>query len=227
MKAASTPAVVFRLGRRPDPWSWPDWRFAGPDGTFGNRFDDPQGLYRVLYASTQRLATFVECLAPFRSDPEIIAEYAAIVASDGDDEPPSPGDVPISWIEARCVGTAELTGDYVELGHHQTLAELRRALAGRVVHYGMHELNAAAIRLTAPRAFTQEISRYVFDETINGARRWNGIAYRSKHGDDLDNWAVFEPATPATIAIESFDASDRDLDAALYLLGLHLSPPNS
>jgi hypothetical protein len=27
----------------PDPWSVPDWASAGPDGTFGNRFDDPGG----------------------------------------------------------------------------------------------------------------------------------------------------------------------------------------
>lgn len=76
MKQADLPPVVYRLGRRPDPWAWPDWRYAGPDGTFGNRFDDPQGIYRVLYASTQRLATFRECLAPFRPDPAVITEYA-------------------------------------------------------------------------------------------------------------------------------------------------------
>jgi hypothetical protein len=26
---------------------------AAPDGTFGNRFDDPKGEYRVLYAGQQ------------------------------------------------------------------------------------------------------------------------------------------------------------------------------
>ena len=36
-------APLFRLGRKPDPWSPPDWSRAQPDGTFGNRFDDPQG----------------------------------------------------------------------------------------------------------------------------------------------------------------------------------------
>jgi hypothetical protein len=47
---------VFRLGRRPDAWQPPDWFLAQSDGTFGNRFDDPDGYYRVLYASSQRLA---------------------------------------------------------------------------------------------------------------------------------------------------------------------------
>ena len=49
-------APLFRLGRKPDPWNPPDWSRAQPDGTFGNRFDDPQGNYRVLYAATQRVS---------------------------------------------------------------------------------------------------------------------------------------------------------------------------
>jgi hypothetical protein len=32
---------LYRLGRPPDPWAWPDWSYAAPDGTFGNRYDDP------------------------------------------------------------------------------------------------------------------------------------------------------------------------------------------
>ena len=61
--------VIYRLGRKPDPWAPPDWASAGPDGTFGNRFDDPDATYRVLYASLQRLGCFVETLARFRIDP--------------------------------------------------------------------------------------------------------------------------------------------------------------
>jgi hypothetical protein len=44
----------------------PDWASAEPDGTFGNRFDDPDATYRVLYASSQRLGCFVETLARFQ-----------------------------------------------------------------------------------------------------------------------------------------------------------------
>jgi predicted ATPase len=32
-----------------------DWSRVHSDGTFGNRFDDPTGYYRVLYASSQRV----------------------------------------------------------------------------------------------------------------------------------------------------------------------------
>ncbi len=162
MKAATPPELVYRIGRRPDPWAWPDWSFAGSDGTlFGNRLDDPSGIYRVLYASSQRVATFVECLAHFRPDPAILAAYEQIEGCDDDSaEPTSVGVVPHEWVEQRLMGAGQPTGTYVELGHHQTLEALRAALLPRVVHYGLVDLDAAAVRLTLPRSFTQEISPF-------------------------------------------------------------------
>ena len=41
---------LFRVGRERDAWAIPDWAYAKEDGTFGNRFDDPMGVYRVLDA---------------------------------------------------------------------------------------------------------------------------------------------------------------------------------
>jgi hypothetical protein len=76
---------LYRLGRQPDPWAWPDWSYAGSDGTFGNRYDDPETSYRVLYASSQRIGAFLETLARFRPDLEVLAELEQI---EGDDEPP-------------------------------------------------------------------------------------------------------------------------------------------
>ena len=76
------PGLIYRLGRKPDPWSVPDWASAGPDGTFGNRFDDPEGMYRVLYASSQRLGCFLETLGRFRVDPKLLAELGEIEGED-------------------------------------------------------------------------------------------------------------------------------------------------
>jgi hypothetical protein len=56
------PRPLFRVGRDDDPWAVPDWAYTKEDRTFGNRFDDPMGVYRVLYASSQRLGCFVETL---------------------------------------------------------------------------------------------------------------------------------------------------------------------
>jgi hypothetical protein len=35
-------------------------------------------------------------------------------------------------------------------------------MAGRLIHYGIGDLDAAAIRLSAPRRFTQEISNHIY-----------------------------------------------------------------
>jgi hypothetical protein len=49
-------------------------------------------------------------------------------------------------------------------------------------------------------------------------RRWNGPSYLSKHGDDLRNWAVFEPAAPDVIDVTEFN---RDDPAHITALALH------
>jgi hypothetical protein len=48
---------LFRVGRDDDAWAVPDWAYAKEDGTFGNRFDDPMGVYRVPVAPITR--TFI------------------------------------------------------------------------------------------------------------------------------------------------------------------------
>jgi hypothetical protein len=63
---AGPAARVYRVGRKPDPFEWPDWASAGPMDTFANRYDDPEGIYRVLYVSSQRVGAFVETLARYR-----------------------------------------------------------------------------------------------------------------------------------------------------------------
>jgi RES domain-containing protein len=62
---------VYRMARGPEPWAWVDWVYAGPDGTFGGRFDDTEGEYRVLYAAATRLGAFMETLAGFRTHPAV------------------------------------------------------------------------------------------------------------------------------------------------------------
>src|SRR5579863_2381777 len=51
---------LFLVGRDDDAWAIPDWAYAKEDGTFANRFDDPMGVYRVLYASSQRLGCLLK-----------------------------------------------------------------------------------------------------------------------------------------------------------------------
>lgn len=117
---------LYRLARAPDPWALPDWAYAGLDGTFGNRWDDPLGSYRVLYASTQRVGTFVETLARFRPDLPVVAGLEAI---EGDDDAPAPGVLPLRWLQGRRIGEAAAAGNFVDVGDASSLATLRIHLA--------------------------------------------------------------------------------------------------
>jgi hypothetical protein len=40
---------MHRVGYQPDPWAWTPWEYAGDDGRFHGRWDDPHGTWRTLY----------------------------------------------------------------------------------------------------------------------------------------------------------------------------------
>lgn len=215
-------APLYRLGRRPDPWAWPDWSYAGSDGAFGNRYDDPAASFRVLYASSQRVGAFLETLARFRPDLEVLAELEQI---DGEDEPPPR--VPRAWLARRTLGEATVDGRFLDVGDAASLATLRTALAASAIHHGLDEIDAATIRLRAPRAFTQVVSRFVYEQRDDRGD-FAGIRYRSRLGDNVVNWAIFEPGPSAPSPFlrttsKRVGQGDADLRTALGLLGLELA----
>jgi hypothetical protein len=222
LHSAELPEVVYRLGRLPDPWEWPDWIYAREDGTFGNRYDDPQGQYRVLYASAERQTAFRECLARFRPD---LAVVAAQIEEDDEGAPPTrpPGHVKRSWLARRLMGIAAINGRYCDIGHSESVQHLREALAAQILHYGLDDLDAGDLRRRAPRRLTQEISRYVFtlgDES--GGAAFQGIRYASRLGDNLTNWAIFEPNDPTALDRVGINEEDPDLQAVLSAYKLTL-----
>ncbi len=204
MKASG---VIYRLGRNPDPWAPPDWASAGPDGTFGNRFDDPDATYRVLYASSQRqrLSCFVETQARFRIDPKLLAELAQI---EGEDDYCPLGEVPVEWVEKRIMGLATTDQEYADVCSSEWVSRLRKLLAVHLKKFGLKEFDASVLQQTAPRVMTQYVSRIVF----NGG--FAGIYYRSNYGHDIENWALFEPFQIKTQEPEIIRLDDRDLQRA-------------
>jgi hypothetical protein len=87
--------------------------------------------------------------------------------------------------------------------------------------HGLPELDAAAVRLSAPRALTQQVSRWLYEHSdAQGRRRYAGIRYASRLGDDIENWAIFEPADLAGELEHGTGiviADDPDLAAAMQL----------
>lgn len=208
------------MGRSPDAWGWPPWSFARTDRTFGNRWDDPLGHYRVLYACSQRLGAIMERLAPFR--PHLIVSLGMRSVTGGGVS--IPGRVPTAWLQRQIIGEAVLTGDYAYVGHSRSLAFVRSAMARRLQYYGLTDLDAATVRLSTPRPFTQEISRLVYEATSSPLGRYAGIRYGSRLGDEFDNWAVFESTGAAAHVIDArpITADDPDVTEALHLLRIGL-----
>ena len=105
---------------------------------------------------------------------------------------------------------------------------MRQAFASLVLQYGIDDLDAAAIRLSVPRAFTQELSSYFEAQIDDNGQAFAGIYFLSKHGDDIENWAIFEQErmrgqTPIlSVERENPDRDDEDLRRALDLLAIRM-----
>lgn len=225
LEAVTPTGPVFRVGHTPDPWAWPDWSHARPDGTFDNRWDDPEASFRVLYASTTRFGALLETLSPFRPDLGIVAALSEI---DGDDDPVAAGTVPGGWFERRLMGIAEVDRILADVGAASSLASLRSHLANRGVHYGLAHVDAAAIRLKAPRRFTQQVSRFVHECRTEEGSHFAGIHYGSRLDDQTYNWASFEPVSDSPPSLHSFSfetirPDDPGAARAVALLGLRIA----
>jgi hypothetical protein len=215
MPETKTPtAPIFRLGRRPDPWEPPDWSRAHSDGTFGNRFDDPTGYYRVLYASSQRLSCFIETLARFRPDLSLLAELDGIA---GEDDYVPLGHVPSEWCDERWLGNCTAQGSYADIYSAYWVGRLRQTLASECLKLGLEDLDVAILQQGKPRRLTQLSSLEVYKAGLNG------IYYRSRYGHDLENWALFEPFQIRKRGdSEAIRVDDPDLLAACEILRIQI-----
>jgi hypothetical protein len=181
---------LCRIGHSPDPWTWVPWEYA----PFTGRWDDPQALFRTIYAASSPEAAFVEILAQFRPDPGLADDLAAIDGDSEDSAYPScaPGCVHIDWVRRRRLGFARVEGRFVDVGHSSMIAELRPALLHAALAWGLPDFDAAAIRVHAPRDFTQHSSRHIYRLMLDDGDLASGVAFSSRHGDDFALWAVYE-----------------------------------
>jgi hypothetical protein len=136
LATASPPAgPVFRVGFEPEPWAWPDWRYA-TDGRFNGRWDDSQGIFRTIYAGQTLFACLVEVLAALRADPQLVGELEAIEVDplDAETNPTRPaGQVPYSWLEPRRAASAVLIGMFCDVTASDSIAALRPHFIARAL----------------------------------------------------------------------------------------------
>ena len=208
---------VYRVARRPDPWRPADWADVGDDLTFGNRFDDSEGRFRVLYAASNPLACYLETLARYRKPPtaEQLLSTLAAIKNAGDDHIAF-GTVPASWLRKRALGTALLTRRrFADVYSSQWLAFLRKQLPFAAPQSQDFDL---ALLLSQNRPLTQKVATLVY------RLGYDGIYYQSRHGSDLFNWALFEPFELDSPQASDLNAEDPDFKEALGRLNLILNP---
>ena len=224
--------VVHRVGHSPDPWRWTPWQYVKATG----RWDDPTGTYRVLYVADSVYACLVEVLAPFRPEPSLEDLYADLLGDPADGEflTVPAGTVDRRWISERAVGTAKMTGRFVAIGHSQTLAWLRRRVPRLLLTHRITDLDGAAVRDAEPRAFTQALSALFYAWTDSDGTGVDGIGFRSRWGDDLHLWSIYErtqtgidnlsPLLSDSIQ-ENLHPDQPDLARAMTVHHLVLRPP--
>jgi hypothetical protein len=214
-------AALFRVARKPRVWVWTDLKYAG-----GGRWDDPKHRYAVLYASSDAFGAYLESLSQFQPDLDLVAHLNQVKRNaKGLNLTRTPGRVPAGWRAQRLLGAAiptGVTGMFVAISHTTTLSTLRVELAEAIGRLGIDDIDAGVLRLDYSdefRALTQTVSRLVYERPDGFA----GIFYLGQHGDDVQNWAIFQRVAdcPVTeLSAGEIAADDLDFLRACRLLGL-------
>ncbi len=217
LEAPEPRGILYRIGWVPDPLAYPPWEYVG-----GERYDDPNREYRVLYAGAPRRVAFLETLAQFRPDPALLAAERDTGLSDEDDSVLA-DPVPNLWLDRHLVGALRLTPGqrWLDLRKLRTRQALRSVFAAELVSLGLEDLDASTV--TGPyRELTQAISRWAYD------RGYQGIAFPSRHEPRYSNWAIFEGAAFEPVGEpRRISRRDRSLTYVLRQFGLSLEPQGS
>jgi len=184
IESISAPAVglVWRLGHRNAPLDYAprylcSWR---------NRFDDPQRLYRSLYAARHSETCLRELLADLRPNAIALSEFESLFG--GDPGFTIAGVVSPAWRRAHVlIRAAIFTVGHARLARiesRRTLNCLKRDHVSLLAGLGIHKLNLSVIR-SRDRIITQQFSRTLYQ---TGAA---GIAFKSRL-DGRPCFTIFE-----------------------------------
>jgi len=184
--------LVWRVGRATDPWAWIDPRYAG-----GQRWDDPNKVFRTIYAADSPFACYVEILASLRPDRPGGRDLLEDIIEDPDDAAdypvPPAGVVDPLWIAGKKISHAILSGAYADVRSASTIATLRPRFLRLALALGFDDFDASALKRAFPRELTQHVAGHLYDLlTDDGEPLVDGVRFASRHGDELAMWAIFE-----------------------------------
>lgn len=221
----------------------PPPRSGTPDQSW-SRFDIPG--WAVLYAASTRLGAYLESLAYAKPAPlpltELFDDEAAPVQTQwAEAGHMAVGQVGRQWRDVREVSSFHRHGDLqapvVDLASAGTIAYLRDT----VNHWAPPELQKDPLQVDlslltgSDRRLTTQVAWWLARTTLPTGVRPIGLRYPSRHGTDLDCYALWVdldrhgPATPISDAVQTeyrmgysrtIDYTDNDLQAAAELLGV-------
>lgn len=201
------PGDVFRVGWQSDPFGPPPWELATADGTFGNRFDDPEGAFRCIYCASTADAAFGETTARFRVATSKLALIRAAVLDaedledifgtgvDFSDRNVRRGIITAEWRDRRRLARTTLDAwlHFANVAAQESLEYFRYVLAEKAADCGVEDIDFATILSKEQRQFTQACARHIYDlRDAQGHPRFAGIRYMSRHNAlEWECWALF------------------------------------
>ncbi|HSH78952.1 MAG TPA: hypothetical protein VLA19_10520 [Herpetosiphonaceae bacterium] len=220
---------VFRVARGLDPFESPDWRYVG-----GNRFDDPRcgeegvdtdGCLRVIYAASQRAGAYVETIARYRIDLELLAGLEDVE----DDEPPDPrhqpGVVPTDYRMQRRLGKTRLDPAlrFVDIHAPETVQTLRPVLAKAARDLGLGDVDFSTV-MGLHREITKHAALHIYEQRGADDRPlYAGIRYVSRLNRAWELWALFADRLVHTAGVpETIYPDDQGFVEAARLLNVNI-----
>jgi hypothetical protein len=225
--ARDEPGTVWRVGYGPEPWAWTDWVHA-TNGHFDSRWDALDGAYRTIYAGSTLFTCLVEVLARFRVDTVMAAQMGDIIEDEADralHATAPAGVVDPAWFAVRRAGQATLHGTYCDVTQSKTISTLRPDFIRDARKAGLDDFDASALQNSQPRELTQQVGRAIYRMSDSeGNPSFDGIHFRSRHGNELELWAIFERSDDGShssrlehIEVEYLDMRSSAVQSALAL----------
>jgi RES domain len=212
------PDHVWRVAYGRDPLALRPPETITEDAPANGRFDDSYRTFRTLYTASSKEGAYREALRNFRPSPDLLQAMRSAAEDDPEEEDPTAGvgEVPISWLAARCIGK-------INVMHPSPCLNITHSRSLDAIRARMRTLRVADI-LGEDRQLTQTLARLAW----NDKGEFHGVAYPSAEGAEVTNFAFFEDgnhsgrlrARLVAIEVSDIDVNDDAFFAVIEAFGL-------